>query len=82
MSNKIITPFQMAQFTDGLQDVVSGATRIPGVSTRPVAVASESDLDTLTDYPIGTFAYLIGMKAMWQKKSDDEWEPVFDRRNE
>lgn len=37
-------------------------------------VESESDLDLLTDVPVGFIAIQYGFAAMWQLAADGDWE--------
>lgn len=44
--------------------------------TKSIMVRNENDLNTLTGYVPGTFAYTAGFQAMWQLSAAGTWVSI------
>lgn len=73
---KIISKNKVVDVIDTLVDYVADGELHKNSLVKNVMVESESDLDELSSYGVGTIAYTAGLKDVWQKDADGEWQSM------
>ena len=76
-TNNIRVPESALYYTKSTTTYVSDDGEIVvNSSSEPVMIRTAADLDLLTAYEPGTFAYTAGFKKIWQKAADGTWANI------